>query len=133
MISPESIARIEASSVWRSRRVEVFDLPEGQVLVKGQRATRSPWPHRLLNTLAWMAGVAQLPVPRFVMDRLSQTDRTASLIPAEARQARTAPLAAKRWSVDGWLLLREGGAGATGPPATRATPTRPTTSFRSSG
>lgn len=67
------------------------------------------------HQLAWMAGVAQLPVPRFVMDRLSQTDRTASLIPAEARQARTAPLAAKRWSVDGWLLLREGGAGATGP------------------
>lgn len=67
------------------------------------------------HQLAWMAGVAQLPVPRFVMDRLSQTDRTASLIPAEARKARTAPLAAKRWSVDGWLLLREGGAGATGP------------------
>jgi hypothetical protein len=63
------------------------------------------------HQLAWMAGVAQLPVPRFVMDRLSRTDRTASLMPAEARQARTAPLAAKRWSVDGWLLLREGGAG----------------------
>ena len=60
MMSPGSIARIEASPVWRARRVEVFDLPEGKVLVKGQRATRSPWPHRLLNTLAWMAGVSYL-------------------------------------------------------------------------
>lgn len=59
-MSPESIARIEASPVWRARRVEVFDLPEGRVLVKGQRATRSPWPHRLLNALAWMAGVSYL-------------------------------------------------------------------------
>jgi tRNA A-37 threonylcarbamoyl transferase component Bud32 len=60
MMSPQSIARIESSSGWRARRVEVFDLPEGRVLVKGQRATRSPWPHRLLNTLAWMAGVPYL-------------------------------------------------------------------------
>lgn len=63
------------------------------------------------HQLAWMAGVAQLPVPRFIMDRLGGTDRSASLIPAEARQARMAPLAAKRWSIDGWLLLRQGGAG----------------------
>jgi len=65
------------------------------------------------HQLAWMAGVAQLPLPRFVMDRLSATDRSASLMPAEARQARVAPLSAKRWSADGWLLLREGGVGAT--------------------
>ena len=57
MISQPSINRIEASPVWRAKRVEVFDLPEGKVLVKGQRATRSPWPHRLMNMLAWMAGV----------------------------------------------------------------------------
>lgn len=63
------------------------------------------------HQLAWMAGVAQLPVPRFVMDRLGGTDRSASLIPAEARQVRTGTLAEKRWSVDGWLLLRQGGAG----------------------
>ena len=60
MMSAQSIALIEASPVWRVRRVEVVDLPEGKVLVKGQRATRSPWPHRLLNTLAWMAGVPYL-------------------------------------------------------------------------
>jgi hypothetical protein len=65
------------------------------------------------HQLAWMAGVAQLPLPRFVMDRLSATNRSAALMPAEARQARVAPLSAKRWSVDGWLLLREGGVGAT--------------------
>lgn len=65
------------------------------------------------HQLAWMAGVAQLPMPRFVMDRLSATNRTAALMPAEARQARVAPLSAKRWSVDGWLLLRQGGVGTT--------------------
>ena len=60
MISPASIARIEASPVWRARRVEVFDLPEGKVLVKGQRAPRSPWPHRLMNAFTWLAGVPYL-------------------------------------------------------------------------
>ena len=60
MISPHSIDRIEASPVWRAKRVEIFELPEGKVLVKGQRARRSPWPHRWLNGLAWMAGVPYL-------------------------------------------------------------------------
>ena len=60
MISRASISRIEASPVWRAKRVEVLDLPEGKVLVKGQRAMRSPWPHRLMNALAWMAGVPYL-------------------------------------------------------------------------
>ncbi len=60
MISQASITRIEASPVWRSKRVEVFDLPEGKVLVKGQRATRSPWPHRLMNALTWLVGVPYL-------------------------------------------------------------------------
>jgi len=57
MISLTSVARIESSTIWREKRVEVLDLPEGRMLVKGQRALRSPWPHRVLNTLAWMAGV----------------------------------------------------------------------------
>ena len=56
-MSLTSIARIEASTVWRTRRVEVFDLPEGKVLVKGQRPQRSPWAHRFLNLFAWIAGV----------------------------------------------------------------------------
>ncbi len=60
MISPESIARIEASPVWRAKRIEVFDLPEAKVLVKGQRPTRGPGPHRLMNLLTWLAGVPYL-------------------------------------------------------------------------
>jgi tRNA A-37 threonylcarbamoyl transferase component Bud32 len=57
LISLTSIARIEASNVWRNQRVEVFDLPEGRMLVKGQRPLRSPWAHRFLNLFAWIAGV----------------------------------------------------------------------------
>lgn len=60
MISLTSIARIEASSLWRARRVEVFDLPEGKLLVKGQRPLRGPWAHRALNLFARMAGVPYL-------------------------------------------------------------------------
>ena len=57
-MSPSSIARRDAATGWRQRRVEVFDLPEGRVLVKGQRARRSPWPHRVLN---WFAKLARVP------------------------------------------------------------------------
>lgn len=65
------------------------------------------------HQLAWMAGVAQLPVPRFITERLAQTQRIGGLVPLE--QTRVPPGAAvpSRWSADGWLLLREGGAGAT--------------------
>lgn len=60
MLSLTAVARIESSRIWREKRVEVLDLPEGRMLVKGQRASRSPWPHRVLNTFAWMAGVPYL-------------------------------------------------------------------------
>ena len=60
MISAESVRRIEASGVWRAKRVEVFELPEGKVLVKGQRAPRSLWPHRLMNVFTWLLGVPYL-------------------------------------------------------------------------
>ncbi|MEO7940778.1 MAG: hypothetical protein ABIR55_19315 [Burkholderiaceae bacterium] len=60
MISLTSIARIEASVVWRERRVEVFDLPEGRLLVKGQRPLRGPWAHRTLNLFGRLAGVPYL-------------------------------------------------------------------------
>ncbi len=60
MISLTSITRIEASTVWRHKRVEVLDLPEGRVLVKGQRPLRGPWAHRLLNLFARLAGVPYL-------------------------------------------------------------------------
>ena len=60
MISLTSIARIESSTVWRQKRVEIIDLPEGRMLVKGQRPLRGPWAHRVLNLFAWMAGVPYL-------------------------------------------------------------------------
>jgi hypothetical protein len=66
------------------------------------------------HQLAWLAGVSQLPVPQFIRDRLSGTDRSASLFPAEARAARLGGASTdKRWSVDGWLLLRRGGEALT--------------------
>lgn len=65
------------------------------------------------HQLAWMAGVAQLPVPSFVINRPQPGEQTAGLLPREARLAREAPLTARRWSADTWLLLRKGGAGVT--------------------
>ena len=59
-MSLTSVLRIESSSIWRNQRVEVLDLPEGRMLVKGQRALRSPWPHRVLNMFAWLTGVPYL-------------------------------------------------------------------------
>lgn len=60
MISLTSISRIESATVWRHKRVEVIDLPEGRMLVKGQRPVRGPWAHRILNLFAWLAGVPYL-------------------------------------------------------------------------
>jgi tRNA A-37 threonylcarbamoyl transferase component Bud32 len=51
-LSQESIAQIETAQGWRANRVEVFDLPEGKVIVKGHRPLRGPWRHRVLNGLA---------------------------------------------------------------------------------
>lgn len=65
------------------------------------------------HQLAWMAGVAQLPVPDFIMQRLGRTAQVASLMPAAAMPGRLVPDSARRWSADGWLMLREGGAGFT--------------------
>lgn len=52
-LSAASIAKIEASTGWRRDRVEIFDLSEGRVIVKGHRPVRSPWRHRVLNVIAW--------------------------------------------------------------------------------
>lgn len=65
------------------------------------------------HQLAWMAGVAQLPVPQFIVDRLGQGQRRESLVPSPVRQYAMEMAAISRWSGDGWLLLREGGAGAS--------------------
>lgn len=60
MLSAHSLEIIEASHGWRLNRVEHFELPEGRVVVKGQRPLRGPWAHRLLNGIAVLAGVACL-------------------------------------------------------------------------
>lgn len=57
MLSARSLEVIESSAGWRRNRVEHFDLPEGPVVVKGQRPLRGPWAHRVLNGLATLAGV----------------------------------------------------------------------------
>ncbi len=52
MLSQESIARIEASNRWRTDRVEALDLPDGRVIVKGQRKPRGRLRFALLSLLA---------------------------------------------------------------------------------
>jgi tRNA A-37 threonylcarbamoyl transferase component Bud32 len=59
-LSDSSIAQIEAATVWRDKRVQVFDLPEGKVIVKGHRPLRSPWMHRILNVLAMFLRVPMM-------------------------------------------------------------------------
>jgi tRNA A-37 threonylcarbamoyl transferase component Bud32 len=56
MLSRSSIALIEASTVWRNQRVEMFDLPEGRVVVKGQRAARSALRFGILSALSRLTG-----------------------------------------------------------------------------
>jgi hypothetical protein len=55
MLSIESIAQIEATPAdqgWRANRVQIFNLSEGKVIVKGQRAVRPPWRHLVLTGLS---------------------------------------------------------------------------------
>ncbi|MEY4055869.1 MAG: hypothetical protein RL519_1204 [Pseudomonadota bacterium] len=90
--------------------VDLAPVPEFGTAGEGFGGSRAAAAHQL----AWMAGVAQLPVPRFIIDRFSQqADSTSSLIPAEARHLLGAGSGGGRWSGDGWVLLRTGGAGVT--------------------
>jgi tRNA A-37 threonylcarbamoyl transferase component Bud32 len=60
-MSPQDLQRIRGSKGWRTHRIEIFrDTSLGTVLVKGQRAARSPWRHRLLNGFARLAGLPLL-------------------------------------------------------------------------
>lgn len=52
MLSKSSLELIEASQGWRQNRIEMFDLPEGEVVVKGQRPARGPWRFRIMSGLA---------------------------------------------------------------------------------
>ncbi len=59
-LSASSIATIEAATGWRKDRVQVFDLPEGKIIVKGHRPQRGPWLHRILNVLASLLRVSMV-------------------------------------------------------------------------
>ncbi len=59
-LSVGSIATIEAASGWRAHRVQIFDLPEGKLIVKGHRPMRSPWMHRILNVIARLLRVPMM-------------------------------------------------------------------------
>lgn len=123
MISLTSVARIEASTVWRDKRVELMDLPEGRMLVKGQRALRSPWPHRVLNMFAKMAGVPYLKaVPvhggarsqAIEIERLQVLRRAGLAVPEVQHVASDYFVMSYLGSNDLARALREQGAGACG-------------------
>jgi tRNA A-37 threonylcarbamoyl transferase component Bud32 len=60
-MTPQDLQRIRGSTGWRTHRIEVFHgTSQGSVLVKGQRAARPPWRHRLLNGFAQLAGLPLL-------------------------------------------------------------------------
>ncbi|WP_424894636.1 hypothetical protein [Tepidimonas sp. HKU79] len=52
MLSVESVQRIEMSPGWRRHRVEILDVAEGRVVVKGQRPPRSAARFWLMSSLA---------------------------------------------------------------------------------
>ncbi len=65
------------------------------------------------HQLAWMAGVAQLPIPRFIAERASFGTRAPNPISIPAIAPTSLRAQTKNWSADGWLLLRQGGASLT--------------------
>lgn len=75
----------------------------------GDRKVRQAIGHQVL----WMAALSHMPVPEFV---------NAAPAPRSAGAPFAEPHRAKRWSGDGWLLLREGG-GAGGLAAAPGAPT----------
>ncbi|MCZ8326129.1 MAG: hypothetical protein O9283_12780 [Sphingomonadaceae bacterium] len=91
--------------------------PGGPVQVQGDDGPRLAGAHQI----AWIAGLAQLPVPSFLRERANLG--VPGIAPSGGATLTTShrAAAARRWSVDGWLLLRQGGLapGACGlpPPA----------------
>lgn len=92
-LSSTSVALIESSQgagSWRERRVQIFDLPEGKVIVKGQRPRRGPLRHWLLK---WVGKLFRAPVVRPVpvpggaqsqaieLSRLAQLNASALPVP----------------------------------------------------
>ncbi len=52
MLSQASVQRVEQSQGWRRNRMEMMELPEGHVVVKGQRPARGPLRFWLLQLIA---------------------------------------------------------------------------------
>jgi Lipopolysaccharide kinase (Kdo/WaaP) family len=66
VLSASSIAAVEAAADWRKNRVQMLDLPEGRVIVKGQRQKRGAWRYRvlaLIGRLVRVAAIKPVPVP----------------------------------------------------------------------
>lgn len=86
-LSAASIALIEAAPVdavgsWRRDRVQVFDLPEGKVIVKGHRPMRSPWRYWLLNGVARLLGspyVRAVPMHGGLLSQTTEIKRLTAL------------------------------------------------------
>jgi hypothetical protein len=98
-LAPRSLAPAQLKLDHDRKPVEVFGLQGFQTGASATERMRIAAGHQL----AWMAGVAQLPVPAFIVARLDN-----------AQQTGLAVAAASRWSGSGWLMLREGGARLTG-------------------
>lgn len=59
MLSEASLRLVQAAQGWRQHRIQVMDLAEGRVVVKGQRAPRAAWRYTPLN---WLAKAVDLPL-----------------------------------------------------------------------
>lgn len=70
------------------------------------------------HQMLWLAAMAQLPLPAVVFENRNTPDKPGRSLD-RASAAPATPL--RRWSADGWLLLRRGGAGSA--PAGFAAPT----------
>lgn len=68
------------------------------------------------HQLLWMAATSRLPLPAGVAEASLAAQRAALLVPDRTRAAMpaSAPASARRWSVEGWVLLRRGGGLAAG-------------------
>lgn len=97
------------------RALPVFE-PGGSVQTQGD-GPRLAGAHQI----AWIAGLAQLPVPSFLRERTNLGAPGIALSRGSLPATPDRAAAARRWSVDGWLLLRQGGlapgAGGLPPPA----------------
>ncbi len=67
------------------------------------------------HQLLWMAAVSRIPLPPGLGGAASPAPLPAPFYPASAPGA--VPAGTKRWSADGWLLLRRGGAALSSAPA----------------